>query len=88
MLPGLDVFFDIPIGLELRIGCRGITLHEVARLQDGATLTLDRLAGEPLDLYAGDLLLGSAEVVIVADRLSIRITDIFLPASLETSSAA
>jgi flagellar motor switch protein FliN len=90
MLPGLDVFSDVPINLELRIGCRGTTLDEIARLQPGGTITLDRLAGESLDLYVGDLLLGSAEVVIVEDRLSIRITDIFLeaPAAMENSAAA
>jgi flagellar motor switch protein FliN len=88
MLAGLDVFSDIPISLELRIGCRGITLDEVARLQTGGTITLDRLAGESLDLYAGDLLLGSAEVVIVADQLSIRVTELFLAAPMENSAAA
>jgi len=90
MLPGLDVFSDVPISLELRIGCRATTLDEIARLQPGATIALDRLAGESLDLYVGDLLLGSAEVVIVEDRLSIRITDIFLepPAAMENSAAA
>ena len=90
MIPGLEVFFDVPVTLELRIGCRVTTLDEIARLQPGGTVTLDRLAGESLDLYAGDLLLGSAEVVIVEDRFSIRVTDIFLapPAGMEASAAA
>jgi flagellar motor switch protein FliN/FliY len=83
------VFSDIPVSLQLRIGCRGTTLDAIARLQTGSTITLDRLAGESLDLYVGDLLLGSAEVVIVEDRLSIRVTDLFLAsASLEDSAAA
>jgi flagellar motor switch protein FliN/FliY len=90
MLPGLDVFSDVPINIELRIGCRGTTLDEIVRLQPGGTITLDRLAGESLDLYLGDLLLGSAEVVIVEDRFSIRVTDIFLaaPVVMENSAAA
>ena len=90
MLNGLDVFSDVPVALELRIGGRGITLDEVARLRPGGTITLDRPAGESLDLYAGDLLLGSAEVVIVEDRLSVRVTDIFLaaPTGIVASAAA
>lgn len=89
MLPGLDVLSDIPVTLELRIGCRGTTLDEIARLQSGGTITLDRPAGESLDLYVGNLLFGSAEVVIVEDRLSIRVTDLFLaPAAMESSAAA
>jgi flagellar motor switch protein FliN len=90
MLPTLDVFSDVPVTLELRIGCLGTTLDEIAKLQTGATITLDRPAGQSLDLYAGDLLLGSAEVVIIEDRLSIRITDIALatPPGMENSAAA
>lgn len=90
MLPGLEVFSDVPVSLELRIGSRGTTLDEVARLQTDSTIVLDRLAGESLDLYVGDLLLGSAEVVIVEDRLSIRVTNLFLaaPAGMENSAAA
>jgi flagellar motor switch protein FliN len=87
MLPGLEVFSDIPIRLELRIGCRGNTLDGIARLQSGDTVTLDRPAGESLDLYVGNLLLGAAEVVIVEDRLSIRITDIFLTPAAASAAA-
>ena len=90
MIPSFEVFSDVPVTLELRISGRGTTLEEIARLQIGATVVLDRPAGASLDLYVGDLLLGSAEVVIVEDRLSIRITDIFLEASaaVEASAAA
>ena len=88
MPSGLEVLSDVPIRMELRIGCRGNTLNAVARLETGDTIMLDRLAGDSLDLYVGDLLLGSAEVLIVEDRLSIRITDIFLAPPAEKSAAA
>jgi flagellar motor switch protein FliN/FliY len=90
MLRGLDVFSDVPVNLELRIGCRGTTLDEIVRLQPGGTVVLDRPVGESLDLYLGDLLLGAAEVIVVEDRLTIRVTDIFLaaPAATEKSAAA
>lgn len=87
MIPGLEVFSDVPIRLELRIGCRGNTLDGVARLQTGDTIMLDRPAGESLDLYVGDLLFGAAEVVIVEDQLSIRITDIFLTPAATIAAA-
>ena len=88
MPSGLEVLSDVPVRLELRIGCRGNTLNSVARLETGDTIMLDRPAGDSLDLYVGDLLLGSAEVMIVDDRVSIRITDIFLAPPAEKSAAA
>ncbi|HUI80491.1 MAG TPA: FliM/FliN family flagellar motor switch protein [Bryobacteraceae bacterium] len=88
MLPGLEVFSDVPVRLELRIGCRGNTLDGIARLSTGDTITLDRPAGDSLDLYVGDLLFGAAEVVVVEDRLHVRITDLFLAQPAEKSAAA
>jgi len=89
MSSALDVLSDIPVSLALRMNCRGTTLDEMARLEPGGTIALDRLAGEPLDLYVGDLLLGSAEVVIIEDRLNIRITNLFLetPEAMEARAA-
>jgi len=74
----IDSLADVPVALEVRLGCRPITLEAIARLEPGTVVTLDRAAGETFDLFIGELLLASAEVVIVEDNLAIRITDLFL----------
>jgi flagellar motor switch/type III secretory pathway protein FliN len=48
-------------------------------LEVGGTIPLGKPAGQALDVFAGNLLLASAEPVLVEDRLAIRITDIFTP---------
>ena len=77
----IDCLSDVPVPLEVRLGCKTTTLQAIAKLEIGSTVPLDRAAGETFDVYVGDLHLGTAEVVIVDGRLAIRITDLFLIAA-------
>jgi len=83
----IEDFADVPVTVEVRIGCREATLEEIAKLDVGGALRLDKPAGETLDLFVGELPLGTAEVIVVEDRLTIRITDLFLPESEEAPSS-
>ena len=74
----IDSFADVPVAVEVRLGCRPITLEDIAKLEAGSIVPLDRAAGETFDVFVGDLLLATAEVVIVEGSLAIRITDLFL----------
>jgi flagellar motor switch protein FliN/FliY len=77
----IDSFADVPVSLEVRLGCRPTTLEAIASLEPGAVVPLDRAAGETFDVFIGDLLLATAEVVIVEGVLAIRITDLSLTGS-------
>ena len=74
----IDSFMDVPVPLEVRLGCRPITLEAIANLEPGSIVPLDRAAGETFDVFIGDLLLATAEVVIVDGALAIRVTDLSL----------
>jgi len=65
----------------VRLGCKPTTLEAIAKLDLGQIVPLDRAAGETFDVFVGDLLLATAEVVIVETNLAIRITDLFLTAT-------
>lgn len=84
----VDLFGDVPVTLEVRIASRESTLRQVAGLAEGGILPLDKPAGETLDVFIGDLLLGTAEVIVVEDRLAIRMTDLLLPDSPATATPA
>jgi len=80
-LMDVDALADVPVVVEVRLGGRGATLEEIARLGIGDIIPLGKPAGQALDVFAGNLLLASAEPMLVEDRLAIRITDIFKPAA-------
>jgi flagellar motor switch protein FliN/FliY len=83
----IDAFADVPVAVEVRLGCKPTTLEAIAKLDIGNVVPLDRAAGETFDVYVGDLRLATAEVVIVEERLSIRITDLSLTAAAPEAPA-
>jgi flagellar motor switch protein FliN/FliY len=77
----IESLSDVPVTLEVRLGCKQTTLEGLAKLDVGHTVALDRAAGETFDVFIGDMLLATAEVVIIENQLAIRITDLFLVAA-------
>jgi flagellar motor switch protein FliN/FliY len=73
-MDALDTMANLPVTVEVRIGKRVLPVSEIAGLGINATVTLDKPAGETLDVYVGNLRLASAEVVVIEDRLAVRIT--------------
>ena len=56
-----------------------MTIKELLRLSQGSVVALDGLAGEPLDILINGYLIAQGEVVVVADKFGVRITDIITP---------
>ena len=83
----IESFSDVPVAVEVRLGCRVTTLDSIAKLEAGSTLRLDRAAGETFDVFVGGIALASAEVVVVEGRLAIRITDLLLTSTPAENSA-
>ena len=56
-----------------------MTIKELLRLSLGSVVALDGLDGEPLDILINGYLIAQGEVVVVADKFGVRITDIITP---------
>ena len=69
---------DIPIEATVELGRAKITLREVLELSEGSIISLDRIAGEPLDIKVGGQTVAVGEVVAVDDCYGIRITEVRL----------
>ncbi|HAP32402.1 MAG TPA: flagellar motor switch protein FliN [Firmicutes bacterium] len=70
----LELIKNIPVEISAVLGDTTIPLKKVVSLVPGETLSLDRLDGEPIKLYANECLVGQGEVVLVNGRFGIRIT--------------
>ena len=75
MSPELDRFRDVLVPIEVRIGQRTATVRELTSIENGSIVLLDKPAGETLDLFVGNIRLASVEVVVVDDRLAVRIAE-------------
>lgn len=65
---------DIPIELEVELGTATQTLREVLDLKAGSLITLEKLAGDAVDVYANKKRLALGEVVVLNQQFGVRIT--------------
>jgi len=72
----IDLLMDINLRVVVELARTQMQLRQVMDLQDGSVVELDRLAGEPVDVYINDRLFAKAEVIVVDDNFGIRITEL------------
>jgi flagellar motor switch protein FliM len=67
---------EIPLVLRAELDRRTISFGELMKLDVGSLLVLSRPTGENIDLYAGEVLIGSGEILVVDTSMAIRIADL------------
>jgi flagellar motor switch protein FliN len=67
---------DVPMELSVEIGRTRMTVGETLQLSAGSIVTLERLAGEPVDLLVNGTPIARGEVVIVDEQFGLRVTEI------------
>lgn len=75
----IDFILDIPLEVTVMIGKTKILVQELLQLTQGSVIALEKLAGEPMDVFVNGKLIGRGEVVVVNEKFGIRITDIISP---------
>lgn len=74
--PDLSMVMDIPVRLTLEVGGSDMPIRDLLQLHQGAIVELDRQAGEPLDVLVNGTLIARGEVVVIEDKLGIRLTEV------------
>lgn len=70
----LEALFDVSLPVVIEIGRTSLTVQEVLELTTGSVIELDRIVGEPVDIYVSDRKLALGEVVVVGEHFGVRIT--------------
>ena len=81
-LDGADfsVLKQVPMTVQVEIGRTVMTLGEVLdELDVGASIRLDRHAGDPVEVYVNGALFARAEVVLMQDQIGARIIELVSP---------
>lgn len=73
---GLNFLYDIPLQISVEVGRSKILLRDLLKMGEGYVIELDKLAGDPLDLYVNSKLIAKGEAVMVGDKFGIRLTDV------------
>jgi flagellar motor switch protein FliN/FliY len=70
----ISILNEIPLELEVELGSTLLNLREVINLHEGEVITLDRIAGDTVDLRANKQWLAYGEVLVLNEVLGIRIS--------------
>ena len=76
----MDVILDVPVTLSMEVGRTRVPIRNLLQLNQGSGVELERVAGEPLDVFVNGTLIAHGEVVVVNEKFGIRLTDVISPA--------
>jgi flagellar motor switch protein FliN/FliY len=75
----LDFILDIPLDLTVELGRTRMLVNDLLQLGQGSIVELNKIAGEPLEIFINRKLVARGEVVVVNEKFGIRLTDIVSP---------
>ena len=76
----LTLLRDVNLKVKVELGRGRMYLKDILRLGQGSVVELERLAGDPLDIYVNEKVIARGEVLVLNENFCIRITEIYSPA--------
>lgn len=76
----LDMLKDVTVQVRVEVGRTRMYVQDILRLGSGSVVELDRLTGDPLDIFVNDRLVARGEVLVINETFAIRITEVINPA--------
>ncbi len=73
---GLGRVRDIPLEVTVELGRTRLLIRDIMDLAPGSIIELDKIAGEPVDLFANGMLVARGEVIVIDDNFGVRVTEI------------
>jgi len=75
----IDLIMDIVLPVSIELGRTKMYIKDILELERGSIIELDKMAGEPVDLYINNKKMAEGEVVVVDKHFGIRITNLIDP---------
>jgi flagellar motor switch protein FliN len=74
----LELVRDVQLDLKIELGRTHMQLEDVLRLRRGAVVALDKLAGDPVDVFVNGRLIARGEVLVLNDNFCVRVTELIV----------
>src|SRR5262245_36434935 len=72
----LELLKDVDLDLRIELGRTHMYLEDVLKLKRGSVVTLDKLAGDPVDVFVNGRLVARGEVLVLNDNFCVRVTEL------------
>ena len=80
---GIDLLRDVDLNVKIELGRSRMLVEDVLKLGEGSVVELDKLAGDPVDVYVNDKLVARGEVLVLNDNFCVRVNEILTGAKDE-----
>jgi len=70
---------DVNLKVKVELGRTRMYVEDVLRLNENSIIELDKLAGDPVDIYVNDRPVARGEVLVVNDNFCVRVSEIIRP---------
>ena len=72
----LELIGDVQLDLKIELGRAHMHLEDVLKLVKGSVVPLDKLAGDPVDIFVNGRLIAHGEVLVLNDNFCVRIAEL------------
>lgn len=77
----IDLLRDVNLNIKIELGRARLSVADVLRLGEGSVVELDKLAGDPVDVYVNERLVARGEVLVLNDQFCVRVNEIIAAAT-------
>jgi flagellar motor switch protein FliN/FliY len=75
----LEFLMDVALQVSVEVGRARMTINDLLQMGPGSVVELEKIAGEPLDIFINGKAVARGEAVIVNEKFGVRLTDIISP---------
>lgn len=79
----IDLLRDVELNVKIELGRSRMLVEDVLKLAEGSVVELDKLAGDPVDVYVNERLVARGEVLVLNDSFCVRVNEIVANAAAE-----
>jgi flagellar motor switch protein FliN/FliY len=72
----LDLIRDVELDLRIEFGRTHMYLEDILKLRKGSVVPLDKLAGEPVEIFVNGRLIAKGEVLVLNDNFCVRVAEL------------
>lgn len=72
----IDLLRDVDLDLKIELGRTHMLLEDVLKLRRGSVVTLDKLAGDPVELFVNGRLVARGEILVLNDNFCVRVAEL------------
>lgn len=81
----IELLRDVELDLRIELGRTHMYLEDVLKLRRGSVVALDKLAGDPVDIYVNGRLVARGEVLVLNNNFSVRVAELITSVEVETA---